>query len=1064
MELELINNDTFDNQIKFVSNRIYDHNKVLSIPYINQILNEKYEFDYDYNIISDYILPTINTPENDNQQIYNYIINNLLVTYRVSRWIYDYNLGHEIEKYEYGSNDEKQIRIYKETPQMVFLRTQKKIQTGILGIIDEKNKQYVSETEWVKELRQLYNSEEGKLEINKLIQNIQEKFFFDMSNLNFLPSSPFLFNQGRYALKNRLEDTFIPYFKPIKYMTMEDWELIYSITDQQFGSCYSMGSIEDDIKSIYDQSFNQAEIFRNQGGYGVNFSKLRSNYQTVNSIGSKSSGQVSFMEMFNLNTKLIQLHSNTKRGASMFLLDVHHPEIMNFINSKTDFDKGYNNLKYANISVVVNNQFMKQVYDDKNWITSDPSLLTTNQNVFPSDLVFTHKQRDIWNNQILNATLHAEPGIINEDSINEDNPLFPLETITSVNPCQEYLGQDKSVCNLGSINLYQHIDENTNINYDILRQTINSLYLFLTLSNFQNDFPLEELTHNTRRYRNIGMGIMGVQSTFILKDIPYGSKESLFLLKEVMKEFNNTQLTNSVYMQSLIGSYDNFDKAVEKLNPDNQPVYYYQLNSTNRDSGIPLKGDQGIQNARLLAIQPNGSIGFISNISCGTDTIFSLAYERTVNSGFQSEYKKIQYDQSIHDLLVHKYKLDEDQQQKEMEKLGKGEMPEIFKDSKSLSTTSTVGVVEKLQILSMSNRYLDMNTSTTFNIMHDTNLDPENLKNFTQYNDEILDKQYNEYSNIRFESKQMDILKTNIQAFKQQTNYIQVNFTTSQEKSTIYDLMDKQETDIQQAYKKLKDTDGFKKLSKIVQSVNDFYLLSQILKIKGVTVYVEGSRPPVLKQIKKEEKIDKKTIGDKTEFNFEGLSLILDTKSNKLAPKDVPPYIHRIMKPLKFTTDPNNGNKEYRINVEVGFLDDTQEPFEVFFRQTNSIKNLYIDPVEYLDACARLLSWGMRSGADPEYGLVQLGKQKTFNNNYSFISGLLRDEVRDILQYNNSRGKKKKELKDIQEERKKWVLTPKGYYVDMDGKHRCPQCGNEIIHHNGCISCNQCSWSQCLDT
>jgi len=168
--------------------------------------------------------------------------------------------------------------------------------------------------------------------------------------------------------------------------------------------------------------------------------------------------------------------------------------------------------------------------------------------------------------------------------------------------------------------------------------------------------------------------------------------------------------------------------------------------------------------------------------------------------------------------------------------------------------------------------------------------------------------------------------------------------------------------------------EGFKKLEKIIQAVNDFYLLSQILKIKGVTVYVEGSRPPVLKQIKKQDKIDKKDTGDKLEFNLDGLSLLLDKKSNKLAPKDVPPYIHRIMKPVKFTTDKNNGNKEYRINVEVGFLDDTQEPFEVFFRQTNSIKDLHIDPVEFLDACARLLSWGMRSGADPEYGLVQLGK------------------------------------------------------------------------------------------
>ena len=1445
--------DFYNNTIKpFITDRVYNQSKVLETPYIIQILNEKYEFDFNYDSVQN-ILSTLNVMDDEKQSIYSYIIKEIDETTRISRWVYDYNLGHEIEKYEYHSDDKEQIKIYKETPNMVFRRTSRKIQQGILGLIDDKNSKYIEETDWIKTLKKLYKNKKDKSYLNSLMIALQEKFYFDMIHLNFLPSSPFLFNQGRYALKNRMDETFISYYKPLGMMKLEDWELIYSITDQQFGSCYSMGSIDDDIKAIYDQSFNQAEIFRNQGGYGVNFSKLRSNYQPVNSIGSKSSGQVSFMEMFNLNTKLIQLHSNTKRGASMFLLDVNHPEIMNFINAKTDFDKGYNNLRYANISMVINNKFMDKVYSDEEWDIVDPSLKTANANLLPSELTFKYKQRDIWNNQILNATLHAEPGIINEDSINEDNPLFPIETITSVNPCvtgdtlvptnkgliradkleegmltwnpikkqmdkitkvfnnglkdiykitltngmklkatkehklktksgdlvtvedlspqdileislddtlqfvedgsipqfeqenlgnknlelkkfrytnnvdmvwligvmvgdgtinadskkgkytvtftigntkngvktnierilndmevnyrtietptsttqfvvssknfcryiaflmeieaneegktstkgnkkipswlfksskniilsflaglidsdgtvnitkkgsniavssiykeildstqqillsfgikssvyktqnkrdmedprngkiykaketwrinfstlnkkslaeiyefmhcshkkenmktcidmggpnseyytsqskfakiksiehigqdvvyditvpgdymwvtngfvsldcAEYLGQDKSVCNLGSINLYQHITKGGVIEGRVLQSTINSLYLFLTLSNFENDFPLSELTDNTRKYRNIGMGIMGVQSTFIYKDIPYGSVESMEILNYVMKLFNRTQLENSVNMAKLIGQYDKFDIVREKLNPSNNNSWVYQLNITNKDSAIVLNNNDQIQNARLLAIQPNGSIGFISNISCGTDTIFSLAYERTVNSGFQSEYKKIQYDQSIYDILIHRYKMTDEKQQIEMSKLGKGEIPEVFNNCNSLSTTSTVGVVEKLQILSMSNRYLDMNTSTTFNIMKDTNLDPENLEKFLNFEDQILEEQYNKYKTIRFKTKALDIIKTNLQAFKSQANYIQVNFQSQTEKQLLYDLMDKQEEDIQFQYKKISELEGFKKLEKTIQAVNDFYLLSQILKIKGVTVYVEGSRPPVLKQIRKQEKIDKKDTGDKMEFNLDGLSLILDKKSNKLAPKDVPPYIHRIMKPIKFTTDKNNGNKEYRINVEVGFLDDTQEPFEVFFRQTNSIKDLHIDPVEFLDACARLLSWGMRSGADPEYGLIQLGKQKTFENSYSFLSGLLRDEVKDILQYYGSRGKKKRELKDLQEERKKWILTPNGYYVDTEGKHRCPQCGSEIIHHNGCIKCPQCSWSQCTD-
>jgi len=73
------------------------------------------------------------------------------------------------------------------------------------------------------------------------------------------------------------------------------------------------------------------------------------------------------------------------------LLDVNHPEIMNFINAKTDFDKGYNNLRYANISMVINNKFMDKIYSDEEWDTIDPSIKTANANLLPSELTFKYK-------------------------------------------------------------------------------------------------------------------------------------------------------------------------------------------------------------------------------------------------------------------------------------------------------------------------------------------------------------------------------------------------------------------------------------------------------------------------------------------------------------------------------------------------------------------------------------------------------------------------------------------------------------------------------------------------
>lgn len=395
-----------------------------------------------------------------------------------------------------------------------------------------------------------------------------------MLDLKFLPNTPTLMNAG--------------------------------ITNQ-LSACFVI-PIKDSLESIVHEAlWHQAAIHKFGGGTGINFSNLRPKGDSIKNLGV-TTGVLSFIR--NFDTMSDSIHQGGKRpGANMTILDIHHPEIEDFITAKTNNNKDYENM---NFSVLVDNNFMQAVKDNKSIFLSFPVKSDKKRKEIKAKYLF----------DLICDSAHkcGCPGILFEENLNKGNVLKDFMWCNTTNPCGElilfcgeYEGEDLAEsCNLGSFNLVSFVEDNTGVfKFKELEEAVSIATEFLDLVIDKNNYPFAFIEKGTKLTRKIGLGITGFHEMLVKMDISYGSKESTEWAEKVMQFINEES-----------------NKVSQKLAVKNGTYPLAHLISDTR------------RNATTTAIAPTGTIGrFMLGYghALGIEPPFALCIESKIIESTLSE-------------------------------------------------------------------------------------------------------------------------------------------------------------------------------------------------------------------------------------------------------------------------------------------------------------------------------------------------------------------------------------------------------------------------------------------
>ncbi|MBN2102102.1 MAG: adenosylcobalamin-dependent ribonucleoside-diphosphate reductase [Candidatus Aenigmarchaeota archaeon] len=394
------------------------------------------------------------------------------------------------------------------------------------------------------------------------IQETENEFYDMMSSFGFLPNSPTLMNAGTHL--------------------------------GQLSACFVL-PVHDDITSIFDAVKNTAIIHQSGGGTGFSFSELRPKGDVVKSTKGVASGPISFMRVFDVSTEVIK-QGGKRRGANMGILSVSHPDILEFITAKNSENTILTNF---NISVAVNDDFMRAIEKKKDFSLVNPRTGTTEKSI---------NAKQLWDMIIYQAWKTGDPGVIFIDEINRHNQTPLIGRIESTNPCGEQPLLPYESCNLGSINLSKCLKK-TGVKYEIdwenLGLLVEKSVHFLDNVIDGNNYPIKQIEFMTRANRKVGLGVMGWADMLIMLGIPYASKDAVVLAEKVMKFISEKSIESSSHLADIRGNFPNFV-----------------------GSEWDKRGFKSMRNATVTTIAPTGTISIIANATSGIEPLFAVAFMR----------------------------------------------------------------------------------------------------------------------------------------------------------------------------------------------------------------------------------------------------------------------------------------------------------------------------------------------------------------------------------------------------------------------------------------------------
>lgn len=448
-----------------------------------------------------------------------------------------------------------------------------------------------------------------------------------------------------------------------------------SFSHPQGSACF-INAVNDDLMSIFELVKTEAKLFKFGSGTGTNFSVLRSKDEKLSG-GGTSSGLLSFLEVLDKGAAATKSGGTTRRAAKMVILDVDHPEILDFVRwkvreedkAKSLIKEGYpsdfNGEAYrtvsgqnSNNSVRVVDDFMRAVESKESWNTHFR---------LSGEIAQTYKAEHIMEEICKAAWSTADPGMQFHDTVNRWHTCPNTGRINASNPCSEYMFLDNSACNLSSVNLIKFLDEDGAFDIEGYRHTCEVLFIAQELLVDLCSYPTRQIAQNSHDYRPLGLGFANLGTLLMVQGIPYDSDQGRALAGAITSIMTGHSYKVSAQIAKVKGAFNGFSMnsepmlnviqmhrdAVDDISEEHCPDYLIEAAREDWDSAIELGTEYGYRNAQATVLAPTGTIGLLMDCdTTGVEPDFALVkwkklagggYFKIINQSLPRALKNLEY-------------------------------------------------------------------------------------------------------------------------------------------------------------------------------------------------------------------------------------------------------------------------------------------------------------------------------------------------------------------------------------------------------------------------------------
>src|SRR5271155_4258120 len=411
------------------------------------------------------------------------------------------------------------------------------------------------------------------------------------------------------------------------------WFNVGAQAKPQCSACF-INSVKDDMESIMGLARTEGMLFKWGSGTGTNFSTLRGSRESLSG-GGIASGPVSFMKGFDAFAGVIKSGGKTRRAAKMVILNIDHPDIVEFIECKVKEEKkaqvlianGYDSsidgdayssifFQNANHSVRVNDSFMRAVVDDKDWWTKTVLDGQPNEKLRARDLMY----------KIADSTWHCgDPGMQYDTTINNWHTCKNTARINASNPCSEYMFLDDTACNLASLNLMKYVNSSGDFDVPAFK---NAVDVTITAQEILVDFasyPTPKIAENSHEFRPLGLGYANLGALLMSMALPYDSDEGRDMAGAITALMCGEAYAQSARIAEEMGPFAGYAvnrepmldvirmhrDAVRGIKPEHVQSELFLAAQGSWDEALADGEKFGYKNSQVTVLAPTGTIGFM---------------------------------------------------------------------------------------------------------------------------------------------------------------------------------------------------------------------------------------------------------------------------------------------------------------------------------------------------------------------------------------------------------------------------------------------------------------------